>query len=117
MHVHFFDENAVSGDTVALAEEDNVTNDQLANHNSLGGAILTTEDSTLLVHDFAAEAEELFLLTPVAEGLDESSEEHSEVDRDGLEPLPLDSLEEADHQGDRGEDQKEQDVELVELVP
>ena len=117
LHIHFLNEEAVSGATVTLVKKDNVTNDEVLNIDGLGGSVGTTEDGNFFVHNFLTEAQKLLLFTPVAEGLDQSGENHGKVDRDGLEPLVLHVLEQADDQRGGTEDKKDLHVELVELVP
>jgi len=118
VHVHLLDKKAVSWDAVALVEQDNVTDNQVFDVNSLGGAILATENGDLFVHNFGLEAQELLLFAPIATGLDRGSEEDSEVDRDRFEPLFAGvHHEKADDQGDGGEQQKDLDVKFVELIP
>jgi len=109
VHIHLLDEEAVSWDTVTLVKEDDVTDDEVLDIDSLGGAILATQDGDFLVHDFGLETQELLLFAPITESLDHSGKEDSEVDGDGLEPLLAVSTilrlgEDADNEGDGGED-------------
>ena len=122
MHVHLLDQDAVSGHAIALVEEDDVANDEIFAEDGLGGAVLAAEDSDLFVLDLVLEAQELLLFTPVAEGLDHGGKEDGEVDGDGFEPLlAVGSVlvlgEDADDEGDSGEDEEDLDVSLVKLVP
>jgi len=117
LHIHLFDEEAVSWDTVTLGEENDVTDNELLDEDVLRGARLATEDGHFLIHDLLAESQELFLFAPVTESLDGSSEEDGEEDGYTLEPLALLVLEEAEDEGDTSEDDEDPDVELVKLVP
>ena len=118
MHVHLSDEEAVGGDAVTLVEQNDVTNNKVLGVDGLSGAVLATEHGDFLVHDLGLETQELLLFTPVTEGLDHGGKEDGEVDGDGLEPfLAGISHEEADDEGDSGEDEEDLDVEFVELVP
>ncbi len=117
LHIHLLDEEAVGGATVTLVKKDNVTNDEVLNIDGLGGSVGTAEDGNFFVHNFLTEAQKLLLFTPVAKGLDQSGEKHGKVDRDGLEPLVLHVLEQADDQRGGTEDEKDLHVKFVELVP
>jgi len=116
MHVHLFDKEAISWDAVTLVEVNDVTNNKVLDVDSLAGAILATEDSNFFVHDFLTESQELLLLTPVTESLDGSGEENGEVDGGSLDPRSF-SSEDAQDEGDGGEDEQQDDIELIELVP
>ena len=87
VHIHLLDKEAVSWDAVTLVKENDVTDDEVFDIDSLGGAILATQDSDFLVHDFGLETQELLLFAPVTESLNHSGKEDSEVDGDGFEPL------------------------------
>ena len=122
VHIHFLDENAVGRDAVALVKEDDVANDEIFAVDGLGGSVLATKNSDLFVLDLILEAQELLLFTPVAECLDHGGKEDGEVDGDGFEPLlAVGSVialgEDADDEGDSGEDEEDLDVPFVELVP
>ena len=80
LHVHLLDEHAVSRHTVTLIEDDDVTNNEVFDVDSLRSTVLATEDNTFLIHDFGAESQELLLLTPIAEGLDQAGESNSDID-------------------------------------
>jgi hypothetical protein len=80
LHVHLFNEHAVSRHTVTLIEDDDVTDNEVFDVDSLRGTVLATEDDTLLIHDFGAESEELLLFTPITEGLDHAGEANSDID-------------------------------------
>jgi hypothetical protein len=120
VHIHFLDEKAVGGDAVTLVEKDDVANDEIFAIDSLGGAILTAQNSDFLVHDLGLEAQELLFFAPVAESLDCGGEEDGKVDGDGLEPLLGVGIfrfgKDTDNEGDGGEDEEDNDVLLVELV-
>ena len=122
MHIHFLDQDAVSGDAIALVEEDDVANNDILRVDSLGGAVLATKYDNLLILNLVLQAQELLLFTPVTEGLDHGGKEDGEVDGDRFEPLlAVDTFllfgEDAHEQRDGGEDQEDLDVPLVELVP
>ena len=122
MHIHLLDQDAVGGHAIACVEKDDVANDEIFAVDGLGGAVLATEDRDFLILDLILEAQELLLFTPITEGLDHGGKEHGEVDGDGFEPLlaihtVLTLSKDADDEGDRGEDEADLDVSLVELVP
>ena len=122
VHIHFLDQDGVSGDTIALVKEDDVANNNILGVDSLRGAVLATKYDNLLILNLVLEAQELLLFTPVTEGLDHGGKEDGEVDGDRFEPLlAVDTFlllgEDAHKQGDSGKDQEDLDVHLVELVP
>ena len=53
----------------------------------MGGSILSSKNSHLLVLHLSLESEELFFLTPVTESLDEASKENSKVDGECFNPF------------------------------
>ena len=67
-----------------MIEDDDVADNEVFDVDGLRGTGLATEDDTLLIHDFGAESQELFLLAPVTEGLDQAGKANSEEDRKGL---------------------------------
>lgn len=120
VHIHFLDKEAISGDTVTLVEEDDIAYNEIFAIDSLGSAVLTTQNSDFLVHDLGLEAQELLFFAPVAEGLDKGGKEDGKVDGDRLKPLLGVGIfrlgEDTDDEGDSGEDEKDNNILLVELI-
>ena len=79
-HVHLFDKHAISRHTVTLIKDYYVTDNEVFGVDGLRGTRLATEDHTLLILDFSAESQELLLLAPITEGLDQAGEGNSDID-------------------------------------
>lgn len=86
LHVHLSNEDAVSGDAVALAKNDDVAYDEVLAVDGLSGAHVSTEHIDFIVLDFLLKEQELLLLAPVAEGLDQTGEKDGECDGRGVYP-------------------------------
>ena len=52
LHIHLFDEQAVSRYAVTLVEQNDIANDEAASVDGLGGSVLPSEHSNFLVHNF-----------------------------------------------------------------
>jgi len=108
-HVHLLNEQTVSRHAVALLQKDDVTDDQVLHIDCRGGAILAAKYSGFLIHDLRSQTQELPLLAPVAEGLDQAGENDCEINRKCFNQF-LVFGEDADDQADGGEDKKHFDV-------
>jgi len=115
-HIHLGDENAVSGGAVTLFEQNDVADDEILAEDGLRGAHVTTEHINFVVLDFLLKEQELLLLTPIAEGLDQTSEQDSEGDRGSINPSDIVG-EEGEEEAGSTKEQQNLHVELIELVP
>ena len=98
-------------------EEDNVTNDEFRDVDSLGGSVLPSEDCGLLLHDLSSQVQELPFFSIVAKGLNQCGEADSEVDGYTLKPLVGHVRPEAGDKGHGGENKEQKHQEVVALSP
>ena len=116
-HVHLLNQEAVSRDTVSCSEQDNVTNDEVADGYTCRGAILASEDGSLLVQNFLSEVQELSFLSVITDRSNEGGKDDSEMDGDGLNPHVGVIRPEGEDEVERREDQEQLVEEVLELVP
>ena len=82
LHIHLFEENAVGRDALTFAEKDDVTDHKVPVVNLLSRTAVATDNIDRVLLDLLLEHQELLLLAPVAERLNDASEEDSEGDGD-----------------------------------
>ena len=77
---------------------------------------MASKHVNLVVLDLLLKKEELLLLTPIAQGLDQTGEKDSDEDRGGVDPC--DGItEEAQAEADKTQEDEHLHVELIKLVP
>ena len=77
---------------------------------------MASKHINLVVLDLLLEKEELLLLTPVAEGLDQTGEKDGDEDGEGVDPRDG-AREEAENEAGDTQPEKHLHVELIKLVP
>ena len=116
LHVHFFEKEAVSRHAITLSEHDDVTNDNIPVQD---GNACTTSSSKHIAHivlDFILKKQELLLLAPITERLNQASEEDGEPDGGSVDEVD-NVREEAESKTGSAEEDKDLHIEFVKLVP
>lgn len=115
LHVHLLKEHAIGWNAVTLSKEEDVTDDNFPVEDCLASACVATEHVTFVILDFILKKQELLLLAPIAESLDETSEENGKEDRDCVDKA--DRLgEEAKCEAGNTKDDQHLHVEFVKLI-
>ena len=81
-----FEKDAISRDSHALFDLDNITNDKVCDRDSLSEAFGSSETSTVLNSCLGDEFLELLLLRVVVSRSDTDNDEYSTVDGDSIDP-------------------------------
>lgn len=108
--VNGLNDDTVSGGLVASVENDDVTNNEVPNVDSLHGSGLATDNWEFFVESLQLELDELGIFAVVVDGGDEDLDEEGNDDEGSLHPASLgvvDHTEDDAQEGKDGSDEKD----------